>query len=414
MFYSLLTIFILFASVKVFAENNVIDRYALREDKFYTHQMIAGENFIFETSVYGSKELKKFIRRGKRVGEQENAEEELKFIQNLLEDYHQTEQGVRASTGIKIPLPGFSIGRFKSRVKLEVGVQAAFLMDVLKRKFDFKEVLNYVGNDVPDFIRRKLVNCSSPDLGEDVIQNAVDNNCIGSFFATPYIGKYFYPSSEDVPQIFAYAKSEGRVGPVFYYTYGKRKRWRGKVKLYWRGRSDLNVRISDMTVKSDNTVMDIPSTVNYANVALDYALRYQRKRWRWGISIEEVDLYTTKENKELSEPLAYKGRPLFRWHNEYRFASFFGLRSRAYFGAHWRRPYYSLGEGYYIGGEISTTSSWAGLKLRGLLDKEFLSFSTSLNLWWLNLAGWIKHPRQKMIEGIKISPTVGVTLSIII
>ena len=372
-------------------------RFTLLEDKLNTHRLIFPKNSIFDLQGHTTKNIGHFLEKVRSIGDKESPEKQLAHAQEVLQKFNKTEHAIDAEIRLNIPLPRFRIQRLRLLPRLEIDTGVGGLVGVQQRKLYRQEILEYVGNDVPASIQDLLANCSTPlSPGDNIIEECT-NGVIRGF-------PYRYPNDQ-VPQVFLYGKIESRLGPKFYYIY--RRRFKGDLKIYWRGRSDVKIRIGDTALQNNRKIAEMPRSIHHSNLSLDYRFRYQWKKLSGFLAVEEVRLMEIDHKEGLSPPLHHAPPPLWRGHLLYRYRPFPFLRLRSYLGLHYRKEQ-KLSEGAYLG----ILFIFKRLHIENHLDPEYLTWSTSLNLPRLSLAGWIKTPIQEQKDTVKPSSLLGLSLSI--
>ena len=378
------------------------NRFTLFEDRLGTHRLMSRQDFILDTGLQANKGIKDFWEKIRKTEKQEGQERQLAHIQGILRDFNKTEQMVNGEIRLKIPLPRFRINRARFLPRLEIDTRLGVLSEVQQRQIHQRELLEYVGNEIPASIRNLLAGCRYQlEPGDNIIEVCSNGN-IRRF---PYI----YPDDR-FPQVFVYGKIEARFGPRFYYIY--RKRFKGDFKIYWRGRSDLKIRVGDTALQNREEVVNVPNSIHYSNIALDYRFRYSWKRWHGFLAVEEVHLAKLAHKDGLGRSLYHDPPPLWRGHLWYRYRPHSLLLIRPYLGAHYRRNY-TLSDGVYLGTEfLLQKRRWNILRLKSQFDSEHFTLSASLNAPWLSLSGWFKTPVKSQTEPIKISTLYGLNFII--
>ena len=403
--YILFVPFLFLAHAK--AGQDTPQRFTLFEDKLHTHQIMSQPNYPLDMGFHVNKNFADFLEKIRNIREKDNYENQLSHAQKILQEFNKTEQAINAEILLNIPLPQFSIGSMKFFPRIEMNTRLGGLMNVQQRQLQLQEILEYVDNDVPTSIQNKLLKCTAPDPGEDIIKNAIDNNCLrnplSSFAREHLVGQYFYPEDPNLPQVFIYGKIEHRFGPKFHYVY--RQDFSGDFKIYWRGRSDIKIRITDSTLASQNNTLGIPDSVHYSNLAADYRFRYQWKKFSGFLSLEEFNLAKLNQKENLAPALYQDTSPLWRGHIQYKHRLSPSFLLYPYVGIHYRK-HYDLSDGIYLGNELV----YQRLHIKSQLDSEHLTLSTSFNFPWLILSGWLKTPIKEKTSTTKLSTLLGANL----
>ena len=403
---------LLFSLPKV-QSKNAPDRFTLLEDKLHTRQVTSQKAHLPEVGFHISKDLKDFLDRIRNIEEKNSYQSQLSHAQELLRDFNQTEQAISTKVRLDLPLPSFSPGTMQLLPRIEVELRLGGLMSVQQRPLLLREILEYVDNEVPRSIRNSLLNCTTPDPGEDIIKNAVDNNCLRNpalSFAREYLGNYFYPKDPNVPQILVYGKTEARLGPRFHYIY--RKRFRGDLKIYWRGRSDIKIRVTDSTLANQNNALDIPDSIHYSDLAADYRFGYRRKNFSGFLAVEEVKLTELHQKENLALALYHDPNPLWRGHFQYRYRLSGSFAAHPYGGIHHRNSY-AFSDGIYLGVAWVYQKEYSDiLRMKSQLDPEHLTLSASIHHPWLSLSAWLKAPIQEKTGTTRLSSLWGANLTV--
>ena len=385
---------------------DIMNRFSLAEDKFLTHKMLSRSNDIFDMDIYLNKKFKNLIDKAKQAKEKQT----LSSAQEILFEYDQTEQFVTINSELNVPLPTFRIGSQKVTPKWEMGLKVGSMISIFKQKIDFADLLEYVGNEVPNFIKEQLISCPPPDLGEDIVRNAIENNCISSLLLSPYLGKYFYPKNENIPQVFNYTKIETRLGSRFQYRYNSK--FSGGFKLYWLGRSDFKLRITDKAIRNNAKLVTLPKKIQNSHLAVDHRLQYRNESFSTFLSIEELKISIIKQGHGLTAPI-YERTPLLRWHTDYSYKPTSLFRIKTYLGTHYRK-YYDPLEAFYIGIDLNLIKTKLQSTLRFQTDQEHFTFAPQFQFYWIYLEGLLKTPIKKSVNGIKLSRLWGLNFKMTI
>jgi hypothetical protein len=429
----LFRIFLLLAGVIFLAEAqaqyNIVDRFQILEDKFRTQEMLRphGHDFYLDIVALANTDVMDFIDEADEVANFQGSEsEQITRAQQFLRQYNQTEQNLRIGVGLGIPIFSFTAFGIKFKPSLRANFNLGFLMGIQTSNLTTAQAIEYLGNDLDPLIKNKLNNCvssfspSTTLASRDIVKFMVDNAALCQLSATeqayltPFIGQYYFPEDTTVPDIYNYIKGEGRVGLNFDYIYDKH--FFGSLNIYALGRADYSVRISaDALTNDDSDIADLPDELNTTvNMALDYRLGYKNGNLTGIVGLEDVKIARMSDSEAEAGALLYGEDMLIRFHGEYLYKySLFSVKP--FVGLH-KRSSYGIGDGYYAGADLGmhVWEDRIGLRFRGMLDSEHVTFAPRMDLWLLELEYMLKQPIKSDVDGIKPSTIHSLNLRIAI
>lgn len=388
-------------------EYDVVKRYKLLEDKFATHEELTplGHDFLIDINGLLNKDLFDVIDEADKVSDTPGStNDKITAAQGFLRKYDKTEQNVRVRVNLGVPLPSFTAWGVKLVPDLRLGVGLGVLLGIRTSTFTIEKILDYVSNDIPPEIRTAMSTCNFTGIanGADIVQFAIDNclNPTQDAVALPFVGKYFVPSDTTVPNIFNYVKGEANAGLNVGYTKGEH--WFGGVNLYALARADAKVIVTDAALAGQGEVAELPDELNTTvNMVTDLKFGYKNGNLSGYAAVEELKIARMSDNEEKAGTLLYGEDPLLRLHGEYLY-KFVGFDLRPFAGLH-SRSGYDATDGIYGGADIGyyVWNDRIGLRFRGMLDQEHITFSPAAKLWFTHLEYMLKTPMKSEVDGVK-------------
>ena len=390
---------------------DIIKRFQILEDKFRTYEMLdpLKHEFILDINAFVNTDVTDFIDEAKEVADFQGSDgDKLARAQTFLRKYDKTEQNLRVGISFGIPIFSFSAFGIKIKPSLRVKGNLGFLMGIQTSNLTVNEAIEYLGSDVPEFLKTALLSCSSGLAnGQDIVQYLIDTPACGltatqKTIAQSEVNKYFFPADTTVPDIFNYVKGEGRVGLNFDYIYDEH--FFGNFSLYALGRADYRVRVSANSLIKDGDVVDLGDDLNTTvNMAADYTLGYRNGNLVGMVGVEDVKIANVSNNDEEAGALIYGNDALIRLHGEYIY-KFSAFSIKPFAGVH-KRSRYSFADGMYAGADLGA-HVWderIGLRVRGMIDKEHFTFSPQAKLWLFHVDYMLKQPISSEVDGLKPS-----------
>jgi hypothetical protein len=407
------------------AEYDVVKRYKLLEDKFYTYEMLNpyGHDFIIDTAVYLNKNLQTMIKDGKAVSKFEGTTaQKITEGTNFLDKYKNTEQTVRVKFQLGIPLPTLNFGVFKLVPDLRAGVGVGMNLGIRTQTYSFAQIVDLLGSDVPANIKNAATLCPEPAPGADIVQNIITNAGIGSCpamtaaertAAQSFTNLYFRPTTNEFPALHSYAKGQGRGGLNVNYFIAEN--WFGNVNLYMNGRMDMRAIATADSLARNGKIDGFGGEKNTTvDVATDLKFGYKNGNLASFVSAEEVKVSRMSDNEDKGVKLIYGDDPLYRLHSEYTY-KFIGFDLKPFAGLH-NRVGYDLSAGLYGGGDIGfyVWNDRLGIRMRGMVDTEHFTVSPQLKLWLMHLDYMLKLPVTSNVDGVKPSAIHAINFRIFI
>ncbi|MGZ3788634.1 MAG: hypothetical protein ACXVLQ_08935 [Bacteriovorax sp.] len=398
---------------------DVVNQYKLIDDKLKTEQMLEpiGHDFFLDIGATLNKNVTTFIDDVKKATEVPGTTAvKLAEAQKVLLKYDKTEQTAKLNVALGFPIFSFSIGDLKIRPNVRVLVDAGANIGIRTDKITADTLFDIVNVDLPANLKTAIRNqFSSYVAGDDILAPASNPNfCTNSGFditvQTACIqskGHFIFPDTT-APDMFLFAKIDGRAGLYNDYTYGEH--FFGNWNLYALSRTDVFQRVNaDMIARG--TKVDLPKKNNTEMVMqTDFRLGYKNDNYRVFASVEDIKLSQMKNRQEGSKALTYAYDPLMRLHADalYRYSV---LSLNPFFGFH-KRSGYGFSDGMYLGADAGA-HVWGdrlGLQLRGMVDKQYFTVSPRLKLWLLQLEYSLKAPMKSMDGDVKLSALHSVDL----
>ncbi len=146
----------------------------------------------------------------------------------------------------------------------------------------------------------------------------------------------------------------------------------------------------------------------------DFKIGLYDETSRLTASLEELKIATVSARAKNSKESAYGYNPLFRIHAEHNYKEdYFSINP--YMGVH-KRSGYSLSDGLYLGSQLSFMAfdDTLAVRVNGMLDRQYLTFSPQLKIWVLQLEYALKYPLRSTFEQVKVSPIQSLSLKILI
>ena len=403
------------ASLLAFATSafsyDVVNRYKLIDDKLKTEQMLRplGHDFFLDLGASLNKNVTEFVDDIKKASAfQGTSPEKLANAQTVLAKYDKTEQTVKINVALGFPIFRFSIGELKVQPNIRVFVDAGANIGIRTQVLTPAGILDMFNIALPTELKTKIL-ATTYTPGQDLLQpicgTLSDPTSVAVCNAN--IGKYFYPDP-NVPDMFLFAKVDGRFGLYNDYTHGEH--FFGNWNLYGLSRTDVFQRINSSMIAS-GTKIELPKTKN-TEMALqtDYRLGYKNDNYKVFASVEDLKISKLKDRNVLSKELSYGYDPLIRLHADavYRFSAF---SLAPFIGIH-KRTGYAFADGLYTGADAGA-HVWGdrlGLQLRGMVDKQYITISPRLKLWLLQLEYSLKSPLKSMDGDVKLSAIQSIDL----
>ncbi|MBC7540950.1 MAG: hypothetical protein H7281_19165 [Bacteriovorax sp.] len=401
----------LFATAANSFSYDVVDRYKLIDDKLKTEQMLRpiGHDFFLDIGAALNMNVRDFADDIKKASVfQGTSTQKLTNAQGVLAKYDKTEQTVKINVALGFPVFRFSIGNLKVQPNVRVFVDAGANIGIRSETLTPAGILDLFNISLPDELKSKII-ATTYTVGQDLLLpicgSLTDPTAIAVCNAN--IGKYFYPDP-NVPDMFLFAKIDGRVGLYNDYTYGEH--FFGDWNIYGLSRTDVFQRVNSKMIASGAKI-ELPKTKNTeTTLVTDYRLGYKNDNYRVFASFEDLKLSKLKDRKIDSKEHSYGYDPLMRVHADavYRFSAF---SLAPFLGVH-KRKGYGFSDGLYTGADAGA-HIWGdriGLQLRGMVDKQYITISPRLKLWLLQLEYSVKSPLKSMDGDVKLSAIQSIDL----
>lgn len=396
---------------KAQAAYSVKERGITLDDRFETEEMLRpfGHDFIFDLSFGLNKNVLEVYDDAKKVSETEGDNNaQIAAGQEFLRKYRDTEQTIRLGLNLGIPLPTFSLFEIKIVPDFRFNFNLLANIGIKATPYNIATVLDYVGQDIPQQAKQYIIdNFNLVGPGQDIIQKAIiEPGGVPQDVkdaAQPYVGKYFRPTNDDVPNLLTYAKADAKAG--FLFNYEVDEHFFGYLNLYGMGRADTELVVTADSLASDKgDAIDFGEELNTTIVAAaDYQFGYRNGNLRAMASVEELKIADISDNKEKGGELNYKIKPLVRLHSDYRY-DFLAFTLRPFVGAYKRSGYNQAAQPY--GGVDFGTYVWddrMGVQVRAMADEEHLTLAPRIKLWLMQLEYSLKQPIKTKIDDTKIS-----------
>ncbi|MFA6237495.1 MAG: hypothetical protein WC635_09235 [Bacteriovorax sp.] len=393
----------------LFASNaisyDVVDRYKLIDDKLKTEQMLRpyGHDFFLDVGAALNKNVTDFVDDVKKANDFQGSDAaKLANAQAVLAKYDKTEQTVKLNVALGIPVFSFSIGQLKVQPNIRVYADGGANIGIRSETLTTAMVLDLINVELPAELKAAvLAQAITPggDILAPICPTLTDPGAV--LICNANIGKYFYPTDLNAPDMLLYAKIDGRVGLFNEYTYGEH--YFGNWNLYALSRTDVFQRVNANMIAKGSKV-DLPAKKN-TELALqtDYRLGYKNSNYRVFASVEDLKLSQMKDREAGSKELSYEYDPLMRIHADalYRFSAF---SLNPFTGFH-KRKGYGFADGLYLGADAGA-HVWGdrlGLQLRGMFDKQYFTISPRMKLWIMQLEYSLKNPLKSTDGDVKLS-----------
>lgn len=384
---------------------DVVDRYKLIDDKLKTEQMLRpfGHDFFLDVGAALNKNVTDFVDDIKKANEFQGSDAaKLANAQAVLAKYDKTEQTVKFNVALGIPIFSFSIGELKVKPNLRVYADGGANIGIRSERLTTAMVLDLINVELPAELRAAVLSqaiVAGGDILQPICGGLTDPQAQAVCNAN--VGKYFYPSNLDAPDMLLFAKIDGRAGLFNDFTHGDH--YFGSWNLYGLSRTDVFQRVnSDMIAKGSKVEL---SKVKNTELALQTDLRvgYKNSNYRVFTSVEDLKISKLKDRKAGSKELSYTYDPLMRLHADavFRTPSF---SINPFLGFH-KRKGYGFADGIYAGADTGA-HIWGdrlGLQLRGMVDKQYFTISPRMKLWLLQLEYSMKNPMKSMDGDVKLS-----------
>lgn len=391
---------------------DVVDRYKLIDDKLKTEQMLRplGHDFFLDIGVALNKNVTDFVDDIKKANDFQGSDAaKLANAQTVLAKYDKTEQTVKINVALGFPIFSFSVGQLKVQPNVRVLADAGANIGIRSEVITADTIFDIVNVDLPEDLKTAIrTNFNGYVKGDDILAPASNTTLCTTSGLSPVseatclheVGKYFFPDP-NVPDMFLFAKVDGRVGLFNDYTYGEH--FFGNWNLYGLSRTDVFQRVNSTMIAKGSKV-ELPKTKN-TEMALqtDYRLGYKNDNYKVFASIEDLKISNMKDRKEGSKEHSYAYDPLMRVHADavYRFSTF---SLNPFLGFH-KRKGYGFADGMYAGADAGA-HVWGdriGLQMRGMLDKQYFTISPRMKLWLLQLEYSLKSPLKSMDGDVKLT-----------
>ncbi len=389
---------------------DVTDRYKLIDDKLKTEQMLRpiGHDFFLDIGAALNKNVTDVVKDISNVSKITGIAAQLTEAQRVLTKYDKTEQTVKINVALGFPVFRFSVGELKVqpniRVMADAGANIGIRTDILTPS----AILDLFNFQLPADLKAQVL-AHTYTAGDDLLQPICGSltDPISNALCLANVGKYFYPDPT-VPDMFLFAKIDGRFGFYNDYTYGEH--FFGNWNLYGLSRTDIFQRVGYKMIAKGSKI-ELPNKKN-TEMALqtDYRLGYQNSNYRVFTSVEDIKLSKLKEKDAGAKDHTYGYDPLIRLHADamYKFSV---LSLNPFLGVH-KRSGYGFADGMYVGADAGA-HVWGdrlGLQLRGMVDKQYFTISPRLKLWLLQLEYSLKAPMKSMDGDVKLSALHSVDL----
>lgn len=386
---------------------DVVDRFKLIDDKLKTEQMLRpfGHDFFLDIGAALNKNAKDVVSDISDATKFTGTDaEKLANAQAILAKYDKTEQTIKINVALGIPVFRFSAWDVKVQPNIRAFVDAGANLGIRSETLTPALLLDIINIDIPAELKSAiLANASLYGPGDDLLQPVCGTltDPVAQAVCTANLGKYFYPSNTDMPNLLMFAKLDAKVGLFNDYTYGDH--FFGNFNLYGLSRTDIFQRVnSDMIAKG--TKIELPSKKNTeTTLQVDYRLGYKNDNYKVFASLEELKLGKMKEREAGSKELSYGYDALMRVHADamYKYSV---LSLNPFVGVH-KRTGYGFADGMYLGADAGA-HVWGdrlGLQLRGMVDKQYFTISPRMKLWLMQLEYSLKSPMKSMDGDVKLS-----------
>tara|TARA_R110000868_G_scaffold334233_4_gene594955 strand:+ start:18958 stop:20235 length:1278 start_codon:yes stop_codon:yes gene_type:complete len=392
---------------KAQAAYDVKKRGITLDDRFETEEMLRpfGHDFLLDLTVGINKNVLDVVNDGKDVSKTQGSDsEKLDAGQAFLRKYRDTEQTIRVGLNLGVPLPSFTAFDVKLRPNFRVSANLMANIGVRAQDITAQNVLDYVGQDVPQELKDLIIQkFGTMNPNDDIVAKAVQGESAQTQSqAQPYLNKFFYPSDTSVPNLLTYAKVDAKAG--FFVGYEYDEHFFGGFNLYGMGRADTELIVTADALAKGGDTIEFGEEMNTTIVAAaDYQFGYKNGNLTGFGSIEELKLATLSDNKEKGGELNYDVKPLLRVHGEYRY-DFMAFTLRPFVGVY-NRFGYSQGAQPYGGADLGTYvwDDRIGVQLRTMVDEEHLTLAPRIKLWLMQLEYSLKQPIKSKIDDTTIS-----------
>ncbi len=383
---------------------DVVNRYKIIDDKLKTEQMLRpfGHDFLIDIGAGINKNVTgvvKDISDASKGGT-------LASAQAILLKYDKTEQTVKVNLTVGIPIFSFSAWDLKVQPNIRANVDFGANLGIRTSVLSPSDILDMMNITIPAELKTIILS-HTYTAGQDILDPANDGALCASLtdpvaqgICTAEKGKYFYPDAT-TPDMFMFAKLDGKVGLFNDYTYGEH--FFGNFNLYGMVRTDIYQRINAKMISTGSKIELPKKANNETTMQADYRLGYQNSNYTVFVSVEELKLNKMKARDPLSKEQTYGYDPLLRLHADatYKYSA---LSLQPFFGFH-KRSGYGFSDGVY-GGAAVGAHVWGerlGLQLRGMLDKQYITISPRLKLWLMQLEYSMKAPVKSTDGDVKLS-----------
>ena len=398
---------------------DVVGRFKTVQDKLATDELFRpiGHDFVFEVGASLNADITDVIDDAEKAADTPGSEsDKIAAATTFLRKYENTEQNVRVNFKLGFPLPSFMVGNTKLRPNIRAIGDVGFILGIRKDKVDFSNILELVGNEIPQVVKNKILELEQAGsfvAGNDMVSVACTS--LGLPLNTPacpteYLNKYFYPD-EDIPNIFALGKAQAKAG-MFNNFYNKKHGFFGKLNAYAMVRGDRLVRLSQYSISKDGEFVDLDKKFAVqTSLALDLIYGQKFRNWKvWG-GAEELKVFTLSDNEDEAGELVYGNKPLLRLQGEGEY-NFGVVKFVPYAGIH-KRSGYDFDQGVY--GGFKASLGFLGdrivTSLRAQVDKEHITIAPQFKLWVMQLDYSLKAPMSSTVDNnVKVSTIHNVNL----
>ena len=393
---------------------DALSRFRLLDDRFKTdghlfpikHDFFIGISGLFNTDLQDK--VKDLFDLSRQNDPPDDIQGQIQEIQKFLKKYNDTETFLRTSLRAGIPLPSFRIRRITFRPHLNILASGGGILHMREDILDSRNVASYVGSEIPEVLKQKLVdNWERINTGDDIVDWILTNDSTSipeeyrANLRARFVGKYFMPDRE-TSSLETYLDLETKVG--FFIDYEISKRWDGELNIYSLGRSDFRLKADAQTIVNNREVIKFPKHMNTTSyISADYVFRYTNRDLRLALSVEELRLFNTSDNEAKGGKLVRNTHPLFRFHGSYRDRWRF-LYFSYFLGVHQRKDY-TMREGYYIGGTL-WMPLWRDRILPvflGKIDSEYITIAPSFNMGPMRMSYSLMTPLKSTLNGLTLS-----------
>lgn len=387
---------------------DVVNRYKIIDDKLKTETMLRpiGHDFFFDMGASLNKNITSVIDDVKKASNYQGTDmQKLDEANRVLTKYDKTEQTVKINVGLGFPLPSFTAWDVKFKPNFRALVDVGANLGIRNQKLTNQNLIDIFRDQVPPQLESYILGLDLVSLqGQDVrtlcLAQFSTPSAANSYCTSLPVGKYIIPSNQD-PTMAVLGKADAKVGFFNDYTYGEH--FFGEWNLYALGRADLYQFITGTQIAKGDSI-ETPEKMNTeVTLQTDYRLGYRNTNYSAFASVEELKLSKIKDAKAGAKEHSYGYDPLLRLHADATFRSN-AVSIQPFVGVH-KRTGYGFADGLYLGTTLGAYV-WGdrlGLQLRAMGDKQYLTISPRLKLWFMQLEYSLKKPLKATDGDVKLT-----------